>query len=767
MINYLFHILVAIPLLFFLPGFSVISNLELKCAGFGDKLLLSVAVSLGLIPLFFVVLDWFGLINLLVVVLTFLAFSFAFLALCFYNGKGFFNWRALSKNTFLKRQSIVLLSLFFVVFAMASVNWSSALGVHSIDIGAHIFWSQEILNTGHLPVYTIIEPLDQSSRFTYGSHSVLAAFSLFSNSSLQEVFWIPSLLFSFLTLFAVILLARSLTNSYYPGLIAGFFYALAFLPGGYIQRGNISDIFGFFLVATCIFSVKFLDFRNHSPLMFSLLFGAVFIFHAYAGLVLAGVFLLAFLLRTVFSREKPWVMARHLQSQFGFWPYWFLLLLLLSSAFLKLPYLNLSSPLQLQSSNWTPYLIPVFEYPVRIGIVLFYIGIIGFVVVFSSRNSKMSLLLLSWFVVLLALANGPLFGLQVEPHRFFWRIVEPLSVFAAVGMFTFFGVLNKKASKMHNLRVFRLDLGHPWFNSKNFLSVFLILLFVLILFLQFFASFPFPDRYTVDEPYFEGNASFGRFLSENSSWDDVIAVDADVDNTATWIQAYAHRPHFLYKVDFATSVATIPYRLIYQDMSTLFKNPKSVEVGEIIGKYNLTYVVAHGNRTESFRASPFFSPVFSTAHGQIYMTQIPPFYGSVTSARGWLLTTESGAKVVLLTEFSMTYYCSEDVNLTLPVYSHFSEPAIPKTVFTVSVNGVPVEKVTIDNALVSEYHSDYEKFWPSLSSSGVGTQYLIKISMQKGVNLVTITRESDSDFEIYLGDISEINVDFDMSLINQ
>lgn len=766
------HQLLLLPasyfLLFFAPGFVVLKNTGLKRASKAETILLSVALSLALIPIFSSLMDFFAAISEVGIVAVYFPFVIFLSFLHFLSNrcKSNVESRRTCWPSFPKRDNIKKIILLASVAGLAFANWHSAIGIHSIDMGTHVFWTQEILATNRIPDYSIVEPLDQASRFTYGPHVLIAEISLLSTVPVDEIFWLLAVVFSFANLVAVILIAQRVSGSFYAGLVSGIFYGTAFLSGGYIQRGNIADIFGFFLLTSLILIIELVEVENLSVILAPLLLVSIFIFHPYAGLAAAAGMVVFFILTIIAHHRRAIGLLKPVRAQLNYFPFWVVIILLAGISISKLPYANFNSPGQLQSSNWSEFVTPLSYYPNLIGPILLVFGILGMIIVWYSKATR-RLILTSWIVVLFLLANGPRWYLQVESTRFLWRMIEPLSVFAGIGIYSIYYFLSARTESIANLRFLKIQITHKTDRSRKTFRFCLVTCICTIMIVPSFALLTSLDRHAVAEPFLEADKSLGNWLYQNTNSTDVILVNADVDNTATWIQVFASRPHFLYKVEFATRVAVLPYRQIFLDMSSLYNNAfYSTALLDILKKYDVSYIVVHGSDVSKFMASPFLTPIYITNQATIFKPFLRTSYGEVISAEGWWLNTTSGRQIALLTELEITYTVFENVNLTIQINSHVTDPPIPATGFAAYIDGNFYEQRLIEDGTIADIHTDYSKFWPSLRKSGVGNSYLLTITLEGGVHSIRIVKTSDSDFEIYASDLVSQGIIFDPAFLH-
>src|SRR5207245_10199427 len=113
--------------------------------------------------------------------------------------------------------------------------------------------ARQLSNTGLLPNHSIIESFDEASRFVYGPQLLLGTFSILTGRTTDTIFWLPLAIFSTASIGGIYAIANRLSSYPYAGLLGAILYSISSSPGGYIQRGNLSDVLGFFLLLALIY----------------------------------------------------------------------------------------------------------------------------------------------------------------------------------------------------------------------------------------------------------------------------------------------------------------------------------------------------------------------------------------------------------------------------------------------------------------------------------------------------------------------------------
>jgi hypothetical protein len=527
-------------------------------------------------------------------------------------------------SKYLTRTHFMFLSGILVAVAITAFNWYPGIGTHGIDMGEHVFWAKTIIATGRLPNYLSVEPLDQAVKFTYGAHLMLAQFFLLAGIPIEEYTWIPTLIGSVGILAGVALFAFRVTGSRWAAVVAGILYGSAFQPGAYIERGNLPDVVGYLLLVSTLNAIL----RVRKTPSFSFVLGlttvSVIACHQLATVILPTTILFAVVFSYIRSHSE---LAETLRSIFAgrarlsFWAAMLVLAVVYAGTE---TFVSASAVSQLQTGNWIIYVPAPYLDPFAAGITLGVLGIAGLIVILTRRTLG-SMLLLGWISTLVFLANALLIGIPIpDPLRFLWRLSEPLSILG--GIFTGFAI---------TLLTRETPLGRPlvrlprrWIRSAGALLMIAIIAVqmagLVVPSLEGISDvWSSPPRYRHLEAFYQDDKQIGQWLASNASPTAVITNDANLDSTATWVQVYSMKLHFIYRVDFAVIVAPANYVQIYQSTKILYNNPSDARVPIIIQRYNLTYVVAHTDEIPLFSSSPWFchAPVFQSGGSAIFATK--------------------------------------------------------------------------------------------------------------------------------------------------
>lgn len=513
-----------------------------------------------------------------------------------------------------------------VAVAVTAFNWSYAIGTHAVDMGEHVYWAKVIMTTSRMPNYYSVEPLDQAVKFTYGAHLMLAQFFLLAGIPIEDYSWIPTLVGSIAIWIGVAQLASKVTGSSWAGAVAAVLYGSAYQPFGYIERGNLPDIAGYLLLVSTLYSILRVRMKPSFSFALGLTAVSVIPYHQLATVILPIVILFTTLFSFARARSELFATLQSIFAGQTFRTFWITMFLLALAYAGTVAYVSSSAASQLITGNWRPYVPVLYDDPFIPGVALGILGIAGLVFVMTRRTLGF-MLLLAWTGSLIFLTNALLVGIPIpDPLRFLWRLTEPFSILgAALGWFVF----NARTTQHDRPLPRRLvRIRHDWVRVAGaFTMVALIAIQITGLVTPALQGnqdvLSFPARYRPAEAFFQDDKQIGRWVATNAPSTAVIANDADVDPTATWVQVYSMKVHFIYRADFAAIVAPANYIQIYQSTKILYESPNDARVPLIIQQYNLTYVVAHSDEIPLFASSPWFchTPVFQSGGSALFATQ--------------------------------------------------------------------------------------------------------------------------------------------------
>ena len=519
--------------------------------------------------------------------------------------------------------------LALLAITVTAFNWYSAIGTHAIDMGEHVFWAKTIIATGRLPNYLSVEPLDQAVKFTYAAHVMLAQFFLLAGVPIEEYTWIPTVIGSIALLCGVSLIAYRITESKPAALVAALLYGSASQPFGYIERGNLPDISGYLLLVATLYSL--LRVRKSPSFSYALGLTAVSVIptHQLATLILPLLLLFTFAYSYARCRSEMFETLRSIFASRAHQIFWILMLLLAFAYAATTTYIGLSAASQLVTGNWRPYVPALYDDVLVPGATLGFLGIAGIIAALP-RKTLGFMILFGWTSTLIFLTNALSIGIPIpDPLRFLWRLTEPLSILGAVFVFSVAKRWRLWADKAKGQS--RL----AWISNNKLGSVGMLFLVLIISFQIVGLAIPaleeapnvfsLPPRYRPVEAFYQDDKQVGLWLAANAPSTAVTTNDADVDATATWVQVYSMKLHFLYRADFATIVAPANYIQIYKGMAILYESPGDARVPAIIQQFNITYVVAHTDEIALFSGATSacfgHGPVFTSGGSALFQTR--------------------------------------------------------------------------------------------------------------------------------------------------
>ena len=652
---------------------------------------------------------------------------------------------------------------FGLPYVIGLIIWFPYLSYHAGDLGSHVFWAQVIMSGHRLPNYDVAGPALPSILFVFGPHLLLAVVSLVSQVSIPAS--VPTMIFFG---YGVILLAiqsitYQLTKSILPTFFTSLFFVTSQIPAARMLLGNFPDMIGYFLVASTVLSLVS-GYQLRSLIVAAVIAPSIIGFYQYAVitetllLAISGIGLcsVSFVRRNLSSLSLN---PRRLLIPFGI--ALFEVILIFPQTF----YLNLNSVRILQSTNYPP--LEFADYTSNLGNSdLFLVGSIGlaYLLVLFVRKKPGGggyVLLGAWAVALGLASSGPRLSIGVEPVRFAWHLVEPLAI--ASGVLLGFFVQGLFGSQSTSFQIPGIVARISYLSGKARTVAATIGVLALVVSLVIIPSAQFWSyREVAAQPFYSDDIAIGNWLFSHSDPDVHIAVDADVDSSASWIQAYAIRAHFLYKVDYAVSVAAPQFAVIYRDMGTLFKSPGSTVASDIVAKYNISYVVAHGYQIPVFDSSPFFTKSYQFGNSALFRPVHPDSYG-YASMKGYLATTQSGRSVAVVSYMQINFIASVTTNLVIPVHGQIVDPPAPASAFALNQDGVSVGNYTCLTSPSIDINLGFQALFPDLHQSSVSAPITVQISLEPGSHAMTFSSDSSVLFEVYLDDLSSQKIGIDTS----
>jgi len=512
--------------------------------------------------------------------------------------------------------------IIFVFFFTAVISWYSALQTHPIDGGTHILWSTYAYETGKIPNYKIVEPLDQSSKFVYGTHMFLTYLYNLTIDPFKDIKAVKFFI-SFLTVLFMYSLLYQLTNNKLLSIIATVTYVLNFITGGYIQRGNIPDIIGESIVISLISLILLL---NELKTKLYIIIAGIFLlmtFHPYHLLIfVTSLFIYTLLMFFIYVNVTKRDIICHVkvlsyikQLKLLFLNKYTLLFFIIFTfygytSYIFLPYLHTGIN-EVSKINWSHY-VPSLESIAKTQAFLFPLGIsvsfLSILLIYIIQNMfylaryKNLLLISSWYLSTIVLSQLARFGIGIEPIRFVWRGLEPLIILVT---FSFSIIITFYKHK-----------------SNTFYYISYIMLLLALVFSSVFIPNNFLDiyRYSVDEPYYKFYKDISNYIKSNFDTTQVVLIaDAERDRSATYLQAYSGVLRALYRADYAIRVAPYPYNLTYYMLHIIYTLPLNdtrvynylAYIGNIYNVSNILIVYYDKDRFYKYASSEFYELLVS------------------------------------------------------------------------------------------------------------------------------------------------------------
>jgi len=510
---------------------------------------------------------------------------------------------------------IVIVCIFIVITYLL---WMPYFGFHAGDIGTHVFWAEEIVLTHHLPDYTLTNMFQSSSNFVFGSHFLLANYSILFGESLVDTFWYPLALFYWLIL-ATIVSVGSLVKSKWTGIIAAALYGSSQIPASRVLLGNLPDLIGYFLVAvTILILISKFNFKTCSYLLI-IIWGTALAYYAYSlitiSLILSLILIMYVLVNPIeflVNFKKIFADYFNLKSVSVL----FCLGLIVFLIWFSVGYLNYSSYSALKSTNWQP--LSTSAVVTNVGYVLAIpIGLAGMILLLF-KNRQFSIVFIGWYLSLFLITISPLVGIGIEPIRFVWHMLEALSVPTAYLLITI--------STLYVSRVqLKISRHRIIINYKSKIHRKNVWRFIITIVVIVSALFPLTLSVTKNtvppQLYLENDYLVGKWLGEHGDVSTVVTADASRDNSAPWIRAYSGLPRFVFNVPGNAKIAAPPYNLVYSNISVLYSSAFSYQAYQVVKQYNITYIVVPDYFMVEFRNSKYFSQVYNTSNVYVFETR--------------------------------------------------------------------------------------------------------------------------------------------------
>jgi len=647
-----------------------------------------------------------------------------------------------------------------VPYIMALVLWYPYFGFHASDPGLHDFWGEWIVTTHSLPNYAVTGPSLPSVLFVFGPHLLLAAVSLLSQVPVSNVMPFMLLYFYFAILLAVQAITKTITQSRLACFLASLFYVASQIPAARVLLGNLPDMIGYFLLASTILSLMGGQ-ELRSVILSSLIASSIVAYYQYALITEILVLIIAsvILFFSLVTKERISIRVS-----------WKRIMLPISVAACELAlvipnifYLNLSSVSILKATTYAPLVVSDYSRNLGNPYLLFVggAGLVYLLLTISMRGSAKGVLVVAWCLGLVVASVGPRLGFGVEPIRFVWHLVEPLAIAGGALLAAVIRTLFGQSSRTFRVLGFSAGIS---FTSNRIRSVFagigILLLVMTTIFLpsaQYWSS-----RQVAAQPYYQDDMIVGDWLSTNANMSAGIVVNSNVDNSATWVQAFSQKPRFFYAVSSAVPVAAPQFSVIYRDMNAVFENPGSPSVIGTLANYDISFVIADGPQILSFMNSPFFFERFRSGNVAVFSPLQVSNYGFATM-NGYLVTTGSGRLAVITSRVQIELTLTSPSNYSLPFHGQLVDPPAVQSAFSVIVDGNILGNYSCSSGPSIDTNLGLPKLFPSLRSSNVSLPVDVDLSLATGDHRVVLMSTSAVLFEVYLDDLAKLRIGVDTS----
>lgn len=558
MLNFLFSqflFYVSLALVLFLPGyFLILATKQRQQFSALEKFVLSAGTSITLVNFAMIAIGKAGLTLNRISLLGFLGiFSLScFGIFFFFAGRKKSQTNSPAANSLQKSTVLVVLIIFLTIF-IKSIYFQSTIFPTSTDLGHHMYWTKQVIDTGKIPVYeeadiqpdnTIGTP-QPIADFIIGEHLIFAAIGILSGVSVISAFPMLTLFFiHILTLLAIYVLAKFLFQKSPHGekialtalFLIGPLYALASPQAKFVSGGVIGNTIGnFFIILLLLLFCRALSEKRSSLLAWALFlsFGLAYTHHlsTFLFIFIAFFSVLAFSLlnyRTLLANAKQW-----LRLFLSPWVFAVLTLGVLFVFFLYTPtYLNPSaidtavgSPVKATRTGLT-----FAQFQATIGEARFAFALIGFLLLIFAKflGKYQQAFLLGWLASISIMTLHPdwLF-IDIPSNRIASYVVFPAAVIAAYLLVTFFGTLKTITHQRQYLK--------PTFSILAF-----------FVFLSFLVSNGFYDNSQSLNP--ESSASdalstyaAAKYLAARTDDNDVILKDHNYLSGDAWIKLFFMR----------------------------------------------------------------------------------------------------------------------------------------------------------------------------------------------------------------------------------
>jgi len=347
----------------------------------------------------------------------------------------------------------ILLALALAVFIRVAYL-SDTIIPSATDLGHHMYWSQTIVNTGHLPNYGVPD-------FIIGEHMIFAAVNLTSGVGLMTAMPVLLLLFfNIVGIFAMAILAGRVFKSNKIAavafFVAGTLYAINPPQGRYVSGGVVGNIIGDMLIPVALyFLFRALVEKNQifaGLFLFSFV-GLLYTHHlsAFIFIFSAAAILILFLIlnfKNILGILENWL--RTFAKPFP------IAVLLLSAVYFLLIFTpSYFNPAAVGQATGEPTKITRIGYSLSqidlgIGSAQLVLGGLGFLLAFLAFETKKLRysLALGWFSVIFLMTWKPeLLYVNIPSDRVSNYLFLPLTLLSAYALVRYFEIFSATASR--------------------------------------------------------------------------------------------------------------------------------------------------------------------------------------------------------------------------------------------------------------------------------------------------------------------------------
>ncbi len=346
----------------------------------------------------------------------------------------------------------ILISIFLAIF-IRTIYLTDTIIPSSTDLGHHMFWAQEIIDTGKLPTYGMPD-------FIVGEHIIFAVFNLISGASLLGAMPIlVLLLFNVTSIFTLSILAGRIFQS--PKItatiffITGALYAINAPQGKYVSGGVVGNVLGNMLIPVALYFLYRAFYEKDS------IFAGLFIFST------AGIIYTHHLSAFVLFYSIAAIILIHLFLNFkrffqliGDWfkiflkpfPLMILLVVIFCFFFVSIPsYFNSAAISQAtgKPTKITRVGLGFEQLEANIGSARIILGALGLflLLAFSKKRDYKFSFVFAWAVILLIISWKPAWlYVNVPSNRIGNYLFLPFSLLSAFGLVKFIKLFRKSAT---------------------------------------------------------------------------------------------------------------------------------------------------------------------------------------------------------------------------------------------------------------------------------------------------------------------------------